>query len=164
MGRVDSDGNVMAGEVSLTQAVTCVSDICNTYYDEPQGSLSDFKGTTYWTVPVGYYLTIMNGEPTAVKYGNGPLADHYPMRDIKIVDKVNDRPDGHYLTLKQTRGTYNVHCNAAGDCSYMGNEVNWTGLPGLIPKVLTANCSKYLCFDPSGRVAGANVRNYNANY
>lgn len=146
---------------SMYQEVICKDELCFTSdYHEPYGSLSGFKGTTYWSVPTGYYL--LNG-PTGVhgvKFGNGPLKDSYPIRDIYMIN--NDRDiDGKYITLRNTRNVYNVVCNTLTKmCKYLGKEYTLLELNQIVPFVKTTTCDEILCYinNDKNKVAGINPK------
>lgn len=139
--------------VRLYDEVLCVADKCASSYGEPRGSLPTTK-PQYWYIPKGFYLTELNGAPTAVKYGNGPLQREYPIRAVKQLPAYPDVPDGVSIPESQDALTYDVWCNVGLECSYMGRVFTYTELERLIPKRLTHNCNGVFCFTPEGRVAG----------
>ncbi|MBW6071845.1 hypothetical protein [Pseudomonas aeruginosa] len=146
---------------SMYQEVICNDEQCFTSdYHEPYGLLSGFKGTTYWSVPTGYYLLNGPNGVHGVKFGNGPLKDNYPIRDIYMIN--NDRDiDGEYLSLKNTKGVYNVACNKLTRmCRYLGKEYTLLELNQIVPFVKTAICDEFLCYIDGNkeRVAGINPK------
>ncbi|BBI55708.1 hypothetical protein [Pseudomonas phage U1B] len=148
-------------EYSMYQEVICENDQCYTSdYHEPYGYLLGFKGTTYWSVPTGYYLLNGPNGVHGVKFGNGPLKDTYPIRDVYMVN--NDRViDGEYLTLQNTRGFYNVVCSQLTQmCKYFGKEYTLLELNQIIPFVKTTTCDEFLCYinNDKGKVAGINPK------
>lgn len=143
--------------IRLYDEVLCDPEKCATNFDEPRGELIGIK-TSYWYIPKGFYLTRILGQITAVKYGNGPLADKYPIRAVKILPEYNDMPDGKYVPEDEDSLTYDVWCNAANECSYMGRIMPYTDLRKYIPPRMTLYCDNRFCFNEDQRVAGINPK------
>lgn len=141
----------------LYDEVLCVAGKCATSFGEPRGALPEDQAQ-YWYIPKGFYLTTLNGVTTAVKYGNGPLGNKYPIRAVKELPAYPDVPDGISVPEAQDALVYDVWCNVAQECSYMGREFSYKELSRLIPKRLTTNCDSAFCFTPEGRVAGLNPK------
>lgn len=143
--------------VRLYDEVLCIDGKCATNYTEPRGEFED-TGTAYWYIPKGFYLTKLNGQITAVKYGNGAQANKYPIRAVKILPEYNDMPDGVYVPEDQDNLTYEVWCNAGDDCSYMGRVMSFTDLRNYIPNRMTLYCDNRFCYNEDQRVAGINPK------
>jgi hypothetical protein len=143
--------------IRLYDEVVCVNAVCATNYGEPRGAI-DGKGTSYWYVPKGFYLVKLAGAINAVKYGNGPLADKYPIRAVKILPEYNDMPDGKYVPEDEDSLSYDVWCNAGNECSYMGRIMTFTDLRKYIPPRMTLYCDKRFCFNEDQRIAGINPK------
>lgn len=143
--------------VRLYDEVLCIEGKCATNYGEPRGKFED-KGTGYWYIPKGFYLTKLNDQITAVKYGNGPQANQYPIRAIKVLPEYNDMPDGVYVPEDKDSLSYDVWCNAGNECSYMGRVMSFTDLKKYIPNRMTLYCTDHFCYTPEDRVAGINPK------
>uniref|UniRef100_A0AB39CDB2 Uncharacterized protein n=1 Tax=Pseudomonas phage RVTF4 TaxID=3236931 RepID=A0AB39CDB2_9VIRU len=140
----------------LYDEVICLGDICETNYSEPRGSIES-EGVTYWYVPKGFYLATIAGKVTAVKYGNGPLARNYPIRDVIIPKGSTDWPDGQFIPVEDDK-TYRVWCNEARECSYMSRVMEYSKLKQYIPPVLTIKCDSLFCYDDRDRIVGTNPK------
>lgn len=148
-------------DVRLYTEVTCVLGQCNTQFGEPVGNI-DTQGTSYWTVPTGFYLITVNRKTVAYKYGNGPLAKNYPIRGVQLIQGY-DQPDGYYIPEEAERLTFNVHCNVSDECSYMGKVINYADLNKYVPKRLSTQCDVRFCYDTHQLIVGLNPRNKNVN-
>lgn len=141
----------------LYDEVVCVGQICTSNYGEGRGS-TESNEVTYWYIPKGFYLTTLSGVITAVKFGNGPRASSYPIRDVKILPEYNDVPDGEYIPESHESDVYNVHCNPAMECEYLGRPMSFTDLKRYIPPVMTTNCGEAFCYNADGAVVGINKK------
>lgn len=144
--------------IDTYREVVCIDESCYTSkYNDPAGFIKGFKGTSYWSVPVGYYLAVLNNEVKAVKYGNGPYVNQFPIRDVLV--PFGESVDGEHYNLKQTEGTYNVQCNVETEhCNYLGMDVTLLKLALLVPFAKTTDCDELLCYTNSTKqwVAGIN--------
>ncbi|MFO5736217.1 hypothetical protein, partial [Klebsiella pneumoniae] len=82
---------------------------------------------------------------------------------IRCIYKINNERDidGEYLSLKNTKGIYNVMCSPLTQmCKYLGKEYTLLELNQLIPFVKTTICDEYLCYidNSKGKVAGINPK------
>jgi hypothetical protein len=141
--------------VELMDAVLCIEGRCATNFNELRGSISK-RETGYWYIPKGFYLTDIGGKATAVKYGNGPLASTYPIRNVVLLP--GETPDGLFVPEDQERLVYSVTCNIADECSYLSRVMTLTELTKYIPKRLSTICDLQLCYDPAGKVIGLNPK------
>lgn len=137
----------------LYDEVVCIDGVCKTNYGEPRGRLESTK-TTYWYIPLGFYLFEYDGAIRAVKYGNGPLARTYPIRAVKLLPEYAELPDGEYIPMEEDWDVYDVWCNDANECSYMGRVMLFDNLRNWIPKRLSFKCDGRFCYHENGRVAG----------
>jgi len=143
--------------VRLFTEVVCVDTICATNYGEPYGSSVE-RGTTYWYVPVGYYMDDSTGKTKVFKHGTGPRADYWLMKNIKVVPGFQDPPVGKVAVPKDDVARYEVYCNDADECSYMGRIMTLAQLDRIIPKVLTHTCDRRFCYNPDQSIAGLNPK------
>lgn len=144
-------------EARLFMEVVCVAGKCTSPYGEPAGEITDIR-TSYWTVPVGWYLTTIDGKVKAFKAGNGPKAKDYPIRNVKILPKYNDQPDGYYIPEETERLVFRVFCNDGNECSYMGKVINYAQLNKYVPKRLSHQCDPRFCYDDKQNIIGLNPR------
>ncbi|BEG72468.1 hypothetical protein RVBP21_0960 [Pseudomonas phage BRkr] len=139
--------------------VVCIDEYCRDAYGQLVGVVRGHSGTTYWELPRGYYLTMVNNSFTAIKFGNGSLKHEFPIRDL-LPSKYNDKKaDGETLDLRFTEALYNVYCNVEMErCNYLGKEWTLLELAQLVPFVKTATCDEYLCYidNRKSQVAGIN--------
>lgn len=156
VGVTGPDGKPEGVFTRLYDEVVCLDDICETNYSEPRGSI-DSKGVTYWYVPKGFYLATLSGKVTAIKYGNGPLARNYPIRDVVLPAGTTDWPDGEFIPVEDDQ-TYRVWCNEALECSYMSRVMEYSELKQYIPPVLTTRCDSLFCYDDRTRIVGTNPK------
>lgn len=145
--------------VRLFTEVVCLETICATNYGEPYGSSFE-GGVTYWYVPVGFYMDNTSGKTKVYKHGTGPRAEFFLMRNIKAVPGYQDPPTGKVQKPKDTLNRYDVYCNPADECSYMGRVMLASQLQQYIPKVMTTNCNGKFCYNPDLTIAGLNPREY----
>jgi hypothetical protein len=146
-------------QIDMYQEVVCNNGVCTDAFQQPQGSLPTLVGISYWQIPIGYYLTESPNGFIAVKHGNGPLAKHYPIRDVYVKD--TKRLDGEHVPLEKTAHLYQVACQEqSGQCLYLGRVLPVTELANWIPNVLTETCDQYLCYLNSDRqqVVGLNPK------
>lgn len=143
--------------IRFFQEVICLDGICETNFGERVGS-TDVMGTSYWYIPVGFYMDIVNGKTRVFKHGTGPSGSKYQMRNIKDLPEYEDPPRGLVLKYKDTVDRYDVYCNQADECSYMGRIMLASQLHNFIPNVLTHNCSSRFCYNQDGTIAGLNPR------
>lgn len=143
-------------ESRLFMEVVCITGKCTSPYGEPAGEIADTR-TSYWTVPVGWYLTTVDGKVKAFKAGNGPKAKEYPIRNVKILPQY-DKPDGYYIPEEQERLVFRVFCNDGNECSYMGKVINYAQLNKYVPKRLSHICDTRFCYDDKQNVIGLNPR------
>jgi hypothetical protein len=146
--------------VRLFTEVVCLDTICATNYGEPYGSSVE-RGVTYWYVPVGFYMDNSTGKTRVYKHGTGPRADYFLMKGIKLIPGYQDPPVGKVQVPKDTLDRYDVYCNQADECSYMGRIMLASQLKQYIPKVLTYNCSGRFCYNQDKTIAGLNPRDMN---
>lgn len=147
-------GHGVGVTVALFTELVCLEGICKSNYGEPLGEIG-LKGTSYWTIPTGYYLSDRNGSYMAYKHGKGPLAKKYRMHTVYALPGYNDPANG--IMIAATKG-YDIHCNTVGECSYLGIDLKQSGLIKYIPKVLTYNCDVQFCYNPDLTVAGLNPK------
>lgn len=168
-------GSVEEGEVGFTDPndpnkgvgyvmrlygeIVCVNGNCNSNYGEPLGQIANTE-TSYWYIPTGYYLADVKGKYFAFKHGHGPLAHDFPMKNVKVLPEYNDPVNGVQEHFKDTRERYDVYCNEAMECSYMGRVMLASQLHDYIPKVMTTNCSKLFCYHPDLTIAGLNPKGF----
>lgn len=145
--------------VRLFTEVVCLEKICATNYNEPYGSSFE-GGVTYWYVPVGFYMDNSSGKTKVYKHGTGPRAEFFLMKNIKTVPGYQDPPVGKVQKPKDTLDRYDVYCNPADECSYMGRVMLASQLQQYIPKVMTTNCNGKFCYNPDLTIAGLNPREY----
>lgn len=150
---VEDQPSKAAYTYKLYDEVVCINGVCKTNYGEPRGAI-ELQKTTYWYIPLGFYLTEFNGAIRAIKYGNGPLADKYPIRAVKLLPEYDELPDGVYVPMEEDWDVYDVWCNAADECSYMGRVMLFDKLRNWIPKRLSYNCDGRFCYHENGRVVG----------
>lgn len=143
--------------IRMYNEVVCLLGECKSQYGEPYGQVKEL-GTSYWYVPTGFYLATGPKGTTAFKHGNGPMADQYPIRNVKVIPELNDPPRGKIKAYKDTLIRYDVYCNPVEECSYMGRVMLATQLVKYIPKVLTTNCSTRFCYNPDLTIAGLNPK------
>jgi hypothetical protein len=141
--------------VRLFTEVVCLDTICASNYNEPYGSSAE-RGVTYWYVPVGFYMDASTGKTRVYKHGTGPRAEYFLMKGIKLIPGYQDPPVGKMQ--KDTPNRYDVYCNKADECSYMGRIILASQLRNYIPSVLTHNCSGWFCYNPDNTIAGLNPR------
>lgn len=146
--------------VRLFTEVVCLDTICATNYNEPYGSSAE-SGVTYWYVPVGFYMDASTGKTRVYKHGTGPRAEYFLMKNIKNVPGYQDPPTGKVLKPKDTLNRYDVYCNRANECSYMGRIMLASQLQQYIPKVLTTDCDTRFCYNADQTIAGLNPRDMN---
>lgn len=146
-----------AVQVRLYMEVVCTNGFCTSPYGEKAGTLKR-QETSYWTVPTGFYLYEHDGKVTAYKAGNGPLAKDYPIRDVWILPEYDDLPDGYYIPEAETRMNFNVHCNPANDCIYMGKELTYSQLQKYVPKRMSTQCDVRFCYDTKNLIVGLNPK------
>lgn len=145
--------------VRLYDEVVCIGQICQTNYGQARGYTDEPLDTvSYWYVPKGFYLAPIAGVITAVKFGNGPRALSYPIRGVKILPEYDDRPDGEYIPEEKESDVYNVYCNPALDCEYMGRVFTFEQLRKYIPAIMTTDCGKLFCHNKEGDVVGINPK------
>lgn len=154
VGYKEIDG-VSSSRVKLLVEVVCDPTGCSSNYGEPYGRTNQ-PGTSYWLVPVGYYLDVVDGKVSAFRHGTGQLAKTYPIRDVLDVPKFDDTPKG--LQQKDTIVRYNVYCNVADECSYLGRRLVASELRQYIPRVMTYNCQGWFCYNPDDSIAGINPK------
>lgn len=145
--------------VRLFTEVVCLDTICATNYGEPYGSSVE-RGITYWYVPVGFYMDASSTKTRVYKHGTGPQADYFLMKNIKSVSGYQDPPVGKVQKSKDTLNRYDVYCNPADECSYMGRVMLASQLQQYIPKVMTTNCNGKFCYNSDLTIAGLNPREY----
>lgn len=155
----EADPKIEEVKIRLYMEVTCVNHQCRSPYGEPAGIVA-LKETSYWTVPTGFYLYSTADGVTAYKAGNGPLAKDYPIRNVWLLPEYNDVPDGYYLPEESNRLNFQVWCNVADECSYMGKEINYIQLKKYVPKRLSALCDERFCYDPQYSVIGLNPKRH----
>lgn len=143
--------------VRLFTEVVCLDTICATNYGEPYGSSVE-RGITYWYVPVGFYMDASGPKTKVYKHGTGPRADYFLMKNIKGVPGYQDPPVGKVAKPKDTLVRYDVYCNKADECSYMGRVMLASQLHNYIPKVMTTNCNGWFCYNADQSIAGLNPR------
>lgn len=143
--------------VRLFTEVVCLDTICATNYGEPYGSSVE-TGVTYWYVPVGFYMDASGPRTKVYKHGTGPRADYFLMKNVKLLPGSQDKPVGRVEQNKDTVERYDVYCNPADECSYMGRVMLASQLHEYIPKVLTHNCSGMFCYNSDKTIAGLNPR------
>lgn len=141
----------------LYTEVTCVKGECKTQFGQPVGEIAS-KGISYWTIPTGFYLTDLNGKTKAVKFGNGPKANIYPIRGVLILPEYNELPDGVYIPEETERLAFDAYCNPGYDCSYMGKVINYAQLNKYVPKRQSLDCGEQFCYDHLQKVVGLNPR------
>lgn len=141
----------------LYDEIVCVNGECKTNYGEPRGSITA-KETSYWYIPLGFYLYDGETGTRAYKYGNGPLANTYPIRGVLMLAKYPEEPDGVYVPIDKDWDVYDVWCNASDECSYMGRVMMFDKLRTWIPKRLSFKCDARFCYHEDGRVAGINPK------
>lgn len=137
----------------------CINEYCHDTYGQLVGIVRGHVGTTYWGLPRGYYLTMVENTFTAIKHGNGSLKHEFPIRDLMYSQYNDKKADGETLDLRFTETLYNVYCNVEMErCSYLGKEWTLLELAQLIPFVKTATCDDYLCYidNRKSQVAGIN--------
>lgn len=152
---VTQNGKTEGWFVRLYDEVVCIGGHCETNYSEYRGEISD-PGVTYWYVPKGFYLAEIAGKTTAIKYGNGPRASVFPIRNVQILPEYVDYPDGQYIPVEKDSG-YQVFCNPAKECSYLGRVFNYADLKQYIPPVLTTRCDPLFCYTDD-RIVGLNPK------
>lgn len=141
----------------LYTEVTCVKGVCKTQFGQPVGEVTD-KGVSYWTLPTGFYLTELNGKITAVKFGNGPKAKTYPIRDVLLLPEYKELPDGFYIPEETERLAFDAYCNPGNECSYMGKVINYASLNKYVPKRRSMDCDEQFCYINDNEVIGLNPR------
>jgi hypothetical protein len=146
-----------SAKVRLIAEVTCIAGDCRSSYGEPYGKVN-VPGTSYWSVPVGFYIDVVNTRTKVFRHGTGRLAVDFPIRDVINLPEYLDPPRGLVSKQKDTQVDYDVYCNPAGDCSYKGQELEVSQLHTQIPTVLTHNCAGWFCFNPDQTIAGLNPR------
>lgn len=154
IGYQDIEG-VSSSRVTLLTEVVCTAGVCSSNYGEPYGR-TGLPGTTYWSVPVGYYLDLVEGKVRAIRHGTGALAETYPIRDVINLRDYQDPPRG--IEQKDTLMRYNVYCNIANECSYLGRRMMASELRQYIPRVLTYNCQGWFCYNADYSIAGLNPK------
>lgn len=143
--------------VRLFTEVVCLDTICSTNYGEIYGTSVE-RGVTYWYVPVGFYMDASTGRTRVYKHGTGPRADYFLMKGIKLIPGSADQPVGKVAKPKDDIARYDVYCNAALECSYMGLLLNASNLSKYIPKVMTYNCGEVFCYNDDRSIAGLNPK------
>lgn len=143
-------------QIELMDSVICVNGNCQTNYGELRGKFEDTSGLQYWYIPKGFYLTKLNGKYTAVKYGNGPQGNLFPIRGVELLP--GEVPDGEFIPEEKERMVYEVSCNAANECSYLGRVMSLWKLQEYLPKALSYTCSDQFCYDPQGKIIGINPK------
>lgn len=156
VGMSTMSGKKKGLQVVLYDEVICDDVLCQTNYSEPRGKI-DSKGVSYWYIPKGFYLASINGIPTAVKYGNGPLTQSYPIRDVILPAKTTDYPDGAFIPVDND-DTYRVFCNPARECSYMGQVMEYPELKQYVAPVLTTRCNDLFCYNDRDQIVGTNPK------
>lgn len=156
VGVTTASGKKEGWNIRLYDEVVCISGMCDTNYGEGRGSVLE-PGVTYWYIPKGFYLTTLAGKTTAVKYGNGPEAKTFPIRDVvELPAEYNDQPDGTFEPVRE--GTYHVTCNPAKECNYLGRVFNYADLKQYIPPVLSTYCDLLFCYNPQQQIVGTNPK------
>ena len=143
--------------VRLFTEVVCLDTICASNYGEPYGSSVE-RGVTYWYVPVGFYMDNTSGKTKVYKHGTGPRAEYFLMKNIKAVPGYQDPPVGKVQKPKDTLDRYDVYCNQADECSYMGRVMSVSQLSKYIPKVMTTHCDRKFCYNSDQTIAGLNPK------
>lgn len=151
--------NIEAAKVKLLAEITCVAGVCKSQYGEPFGRTA-VPGVSYWSVPVGFYLDTVNGKTRAYRKGTGALASTYPIMDVIDLPEYQDPPRGLTEKHKDTLVRYDVYCNPANECSYLGRTMMANELVRYIPKVMTHNCNGWFCYNPDRTIAGLNPKGY----
>lgn len=157
MTKKDAPDEAEGVVVDMFNEVVCSSGQCKSYYDQPFGTTLE-PGTTYWKVPTGYYIAPGAGGTTAYRHGTGPLAKVFPIRNVKELLEYNDPPMGFQLKDKDTTIRYDVYCNVAAECNYMGRQLPASEMRKYLPVVLTYNCHGPLCYNQDKSVAGLNAK------
>lgn len=143
----------------LFTEVTCVAGKCASNYGEPLGQMTNAE-TSYWYIPTGYYLGNLGQNVLAYRQGTGPMANEFPMAPVKVLDALQDPPRGVVKRYNDQLERYNVYCNDALECSYMGRVMLASQLDQYIPKVMTYNCGTVFCYHADKTVAGLNPRQF----
>lgn len=137
--------------------VVCVAGKCASNYGEPLGRI-DVLTTSYWTIPTGHYLASNDGEQVAYQQGTGPLANEFPRYPVKEIPALQDPPRGVARHFNDGLDRYEVYCNKALECSYMGQQLMASELSRYIPKVMTYSCGKVFCYHADKTIAGLNPK------
>lgn len=143
--------------IRLYGEVVCTDFHCASNYGEPLG-IVEAKGTSYWYVPTGFYISNHTGVYKAYKHGTGPYAHDFPKKNIKVIPELNDLPRGIIQEYKDTLERYDVYCNDGGDCSYLNRVMTIEQLAEYVPKVMTTRCGPTFCYHPDDTIAGLNPR------
>lgn len=141
----------------LLTEVICVAGKCASNFGEPMGRIKS-QTTSYWTIPTGYYLASNDEEQVAYQQGTGPLAEEFPRYPVKEIPTLQDPPRGVARYFNDGLDRYEVYCNKALECSYMGQQLMASDLPRYIPKVMTYNCGKVFCYHADKTIAGLNPK------
>lgn len=145
--------------IRLFTEVTCVNGKCASNYGEPLGYMAN-TGTSYWYIPTGYYLSNNGQNILAYRQGTGPRANEFPMAPVKVLDALQDPPRGIVRHYNDNLERYNVYCNKALECNYMGRVLVASQLHQYIPKVMTHNCGDVFCYHADRTIAGLNPRKF----
>lgn len=141
--------------------VVCIEERCVDVYGQLRGLVYGHSGITYWDIPRGYYLSMIDRKFTAIKFGNGSLKETFPIRDIAVSPYNDKKVDGDVLDEQLTQNLYNVYCNEdVARCSYLGIELTLFELTQIVPFVKTETCDEYLCYidNKKSQVAGVNPK------
>lgn len=149
--------HIEAAKVKLLAEITCIAGECKSRYGEPFGRTS-VPGVSYWSVPVGFYLDTVNGKTRAYRKGTGAMAANYPIMDVIDLPEYQDPPRGLIEKHKDTLVRYDVYCNPADECSYLGRVMTASRLNNYIPRVMTINCGELFCYHPDLTIAGLNPK------
>lgn len=143
--------------IRMFTEVTCVAGKCASNYGEPMGRIKN-KATSYWTIPVGRYLASSDDEEVAYQQGTGPMAEEFPRYAVKEIPALQDPPRGVAHRFNDGLDRYEVYCNKALECSYMGQQLMASELSNYIPKVMTYNCGVVFCYHADKTIAGLNPK------
>lgn len=147
----DEPGRGVGVTIDLRTELVCLDGVCKSNYGEPLGKIK-LKGTSYWTIPTGYYLSDASGQYLAYKHGKGPLAKIYRMKTVYVLPGLNDPANGIMVATNE------VYCNVSYECSYLGIKMSRVDLAKYIPKVLTHKCDPLFCYNNDQTIAGLNPK------
>ncbi len=151
------DSKGIGVRVTSNIEVTCVNGRCFSNYGEPLGEI-DTSITSYWFIPLGYYITASGKGVVAYQQGTGPLAEKYLRYPVKVLPELQDPPRGIARRFNDGLDRYEIYCNKALECSFMGKQMIASELSKYVPKVLTYSCDSLFCYHADKTIAGLNPK------